>query len=120
MYPSGRWRGYWEQPGWGRQAMHDLILRFADGCISGSGHDCIGLFTFEGRYDPQGGVTLRKQYLGRHQVLYVGSYDGEGTIFGHWSISPAWTGPFALRLDHEEAAEDAPIARISAVPVADE
>ena len=25
MYPSGPWRGYWEQREWGRQPMRDLV-----------------------------------------------------------------------------------------------
>jgi hypothetical protein len=115
MFPSGSWRGYWEQPGWGRQPMNDLVLRFAGGAVEGEGTDCIGPFTFRGRYDGQGTVTLVKQYLGRHQVLYRGAHDGEGTIFGRWSIGEFWSGPFALRADFRVAA-DTPIAVIAATP----
>lgn len=32
-----------------------------------------------------------KQYIGRHTVGYVGSYDGEGTMWGHWGIA-CWYG----------------------------
>ncbi len=35
MYPSGVWRGYWEQPMLGRQAMSDFTLRFGDGVVEG-------------------------------------------------------------------------------------
>jgi len=38
--------------------------------------------------------VLVKQYVGRHQVLYRGSYDGEGTIRGEWSIGAHWRGIF--------------------------
>jgi hypothetical protein len=96
MYPSGAWRGFWQQKGWGQQLMHDLQLRFEGGVIEGEGRDIIGPFTFRGKYDNRGSVTLVKQYLGRHSVLYRGSYDGEGTIFGTWSIGEIWSGPFAL------------------------
>ena len=99
MYPSGAWRGYWEQLFFGRQPMHDLTLYFAAGRIDGAGRDMIGRFTFSGSYDNEGHVTLTKQYVGRHSVLYHGTYDGEGTIFGRWSISctPAAAMPAARR-----------------------
>jgi hypothetical protein len=96
--------------------MHDLVLHFADGRIEGSGVDVIGRFTFEGTYDEAGGVTLVKQYIGRHRVTYHGRYDGEGTIFGEWSIPPLWRGPFALRPEHFEVAADTAIITIAATP----
>jgi hypothetical protein len=96
--------------------MHDLVLRFADGRIEGEGIDIIGRFTFAGEYDRTGSVTLVKKYLGRHQVLYQGSYDGEGTIFGEWSIDTFWRGPFALSPERFAVAADAPIISVSAKP----
>lgn len=119
MYPSGRWRGYWEQAYWGRQAMRDLVLRFADGLVRGQGVDLIGAFTFQGEYDQSGNVVLVKQYLGRHQVLYRGRYDGEGTIFGEWTIGERWRGPFALSPEEFQVAADAPILSITATPPAE-
>jgi hypothetical protein len=114
MFPSGRWRGFWEQTYWGRQPMHDLVLRFADGRIAGEGNDIIGRFTFAGEYDQTGSVMLVKQYLGRHQVLYRGSYDGEGTIFGECHRAGGWrsgsrcrpgqSGPHARNLARRPAA----------------
>jgi hypothetical protein len=117
MYFSGAWRGYWEQAGFGRQSMFDLTLQFDGGSITGEGYDCIGAFTFAGEYDEQGSVYLVKQYIGRHKVAYNGRYDGEGTIFGHWSIGEFWSGPFALRPE-KFAVADAPILTIAA-PVDD-
>jgi hypothetical protein len=76
-----------------------LSLRLAGGQIDGEGDDCIWPFTFSGHYDECGHVSMVKQYIGQHQLLYEGSYDGEGTIFGRWSSSPSWTGPFALKLE---------------------
>src|SRR5690242_12032352 len=96
MYPSGVWRGHWDQQGWGRQPMGPLVLRFENGRIEGEGRDMVGPFTFAGEYDDRGAIRMVKQYLGRHQVLYQGTYDGEGTIFGQWSIPPFWSGSFAL------------------------
>jgi hypothetical protein len=116
MYPSGAWRGYWEQTFFGRQLMHDLTLRFVAGHIDGEGRDCIGPFTFGGEYDDQGGVTLVKHYLGHHTVAYTGRYDGEGTIHGIWSIGELWSGPFALSPANFKVAADAPILTIAAEP----
>lgn len=112
MYPSGFWRGYWEQYGYGRQLMGPLELHFSDGKITGEGRDCIGPFTFAGQYNERGSVVLVKQYLGRHQVLYRGEHDGEGTIFGQWSIGEYYSGPFALTPELNRAASDAPIREL--------
>jgi hypothetical protein len=113
MYLSGTWRGYWEQDHYGRQPMHDLVLDFHDGRVEGSGVDIVGRFSFVGTYDERGNVVLTKQYLRAHRVLYRGTYDGEGTIHGTWSIPPWDSGPFALTMTgHAEA--DAPIISITA------
>ena len=113
MYPSGVWRGYWEQPVFGRQPMNDFLLRFADGVVEGEGRDIVGRFTFRGTYDDQGNVVLVKQYIGRHRVLYRGRYDGEGAIHGTWSIGEAWSGPFALSPVRPSPGPDSPIQDIS-------
>lgn len=109
MYPSGIWRGHWDQQDWGRQPMGPLNLRFEHGRIEGEGRDVIGLFTFEGAYDDRGAVRMVKQYVGRHQVHYQGVYDGEGMIFGQWSIPPFWSGSFALSPVAGTPPTDAPI-----------
>jgi hypothetical protein len=107
MALSGRWSGYWEARGWGRRPMR-LTLRLDGGVIEGEGDDCIGAFTFSGSYDEGGQVSMVKSYVGQHQVRYDGAYDGEGTIFGTWSIGPDWTGPFALTLERaDQAAQEA-------------
>ena len=116
MYPSGAWRGYWEQRGWGRQPMDDLVLFFSGGTVRGEGRDVIGRFTFAGTYDSQGHVALTKQYLGRHRVHYQGTYDSEGTIFGHWSIGPQLSGRFALSPVAEMDVADEPIHEIVPAP----
>jgi hypothetical protein len=88
-------------------------LRFAGGRVTGGGRDVVGRFVFGGEYDEATGrVTLVKQYVGRHRVLYVGRPDGEGCIQGTWSIGPEWTGPFAIRPVVAPPAEDAPIEEI--------
>lgn len=107
MSKATNWRGYWVQRGLGRQSMYGVVLRFEDGAVRGSGEDCIGRFTFEGTCDTDGTVAMVKQYVGKHQVLYHGQFDGEGTIFGRWSIWPFNSGEFVLTLMRESQASEA-------------
>ncbi len=106
MASNGRWCGYWEQVSWGRQPMHELSLRFEDGVVTGEGHDIIAPFLFRGTISADGKVHLIKKYLGRHEVVYEGDYDGEGTIFGTWSIGTIWRGPFVLSVDRQAPREE--------------
>jgi hypothetical protein len=96
MFPSGRWKGFWECGGLGRRWMEPLTLRFAHRRVDGEGEDCVGRFTFAGSYTDSGVLSLVKQYEGRHAVRYEGRAEGEGAVVGQWSIGPAWFGPFAL------------------------
>ncbi len=91
-----KWSGWWEQCGYGRQKMHDLVLEVNPiGMVTGEGEDCVGSFTFYGRFRLDGSVSLVKQYLGRHRVYYKGTNSGEG-IFGTWHIPAFGLGKFAL------------------------
>jgi hypothetical protein len=92
--------------------MDEFALGFARGQVTGDGIDIIGRFTVTGRYAANGDVRLVKQYVGKHAVVYEGRHDGEGTILGVWSISPFWSGPFALRPVAPKADPAAPIQRI--------
>lgn len=112
MYPSGHWRAFWQQAGYGRQEMSDLRLDFRDGTITGQGIDCVGLFTFSGTYDDQGSIVMIKQYVGKHRVLYHGKYDGEGSIHGNWTVEGIAFGPFAMTPLRGEDAGDRPIQEI--------
>lgn len=118
MYPSGRWDGFWVQEHVGRQAMTPFTLRFADGGVTGDGRDMVGRFTFGGDYDEATGeVRMVKQYYTveghrRHQVLYVGRPDGEGSIMGTWSIGSDHTGSFLLRPRLQKPTGDEPIHEI--------
>ncbi len=113
MYPSGEWEGFWYQPAYDRQPMTGFRLDFAGGRITGRGRDVVGRFTFAGQYDPDtGSVRLAKQYVGRHEVLYVGRPDGEGSVQGTWSIGRDWTGPFLLRPVVPRPTGDEPIREI--------
>jgi hypothetical protein len=114
MLPSGLWRGFWEQPHFGRQFMDDFLLRFAEGQVSGSGRDIIGLFVIRGTYEG-GHLQFVKKYLGKHKVVYTGTYDGEGSIHGRWVIPGELVtteGPFSLSPSPRQANSDDPIQEI--------
>lgn len=112
MYPSGRWEGFWQQVGWGRQPMKQFTLNFAGGKITGRGHDVVGRFTYAGEYDEQTGkVTMVKTYP-THLVYYEGKPDGEGCIQGKWTIPGCDTGPFLLRPVVVRPTGDEPIQEI--------
>lgn len=85
-----RCAGWWEQAGYGRQPMEELVLLFKDGQISGSGIDVIGPFTLVGDLQEQR-IYLLKQYIDQHQIEYVGTSLGEGAYGGRWSCD-GWLG----------------------------
>ena len=89
--------GWWEQHWFGRQEMHELRLRFENGVVSGVGADVVGAFGLTGAMDPRQGVRLVKRYVNRHEVLYAGQYDGEGTLWGTYRVD-GYTGPWMIRL----------------------
>jgi len=109
MFHSGYWNGYWEQLGFGRQLMVRFTLKFSEGKISGEGRDILGPFIFTGTYEADGIVKMVKYYLGKHRVFYTGAYDGEGTIFGQWMVSPGSVGPFAMQPERPASTADLPI-----------
>jgi hypothetical protein len=121
MYPSGVWRGFWEQKEFGRQPMEAFHLHFRSGEVNGHGRDVIGRFTFHGAYDEKSGrVAMVKQYLGKHQVRYDGRPDGEGSILGTWSIVEGYgdrthvtTGPFVLSPELPRPTGDEPIQEVT-------
>ena len=94
--------GWWEQNGLGRQPMEDLVIEFSSGLIRGSGRDLVGDFQMYGTMEANGRVKIVKQYTGRHQVVYLGNYDGEGTMFGTWLIEML-NGSWSIKLLHAAA-----------------
>ena len=78
--------GWWQQEGYGRQPMRNLSISFEGSKVAGSGIDIIAPFTFTGSFRNDGAVEIIKKYAGRHNVLYVGQYDGEGTFNGNCDI----------------------------------
>jgi hypothetical protein len=117
MYPSGKWEGFWQQDGFGRQPMRAFELEFApDGGVRGRGVDVVGQFTFAGAFDRDTGrVLMVKQYLGKHAVQYDGRPDGEGCIQGTWLISMGpvrLTGSFLIRPAVARPTGDEPIQEL--------
>ncbi|MEZ6149344.1 MAG: hypothetical protein R3C09_04410 [Pirellulaceae bacterium] len=49
-----------------------------------------------------GTVEFVKQYTGRHTVLYVGQYDGEGTFYGTWDID-GYRGQWSIKVIQSDA-----------------
>ena len=48
-----KWSGWWEQQGYGRQEMRNLLLEVSpEGEMSGTGDDCVGSFTIKGTIAP--------------------------------------------------------------------
>jgi sarcosine oxidase delta subunit len=109
--------GWWEQAGCGRQPMLDLMIQVAGGRITGSGDDMIGQFTFNGTLSETGHVAMIKQYIGQHKVYYVGSYDGEGTMWGHWRLAFG-CGRWLITIRRGRAERAATAAIQELVPVA--
>jgi hypothetical protein len=85
LFPSGPWTGFYNYSPPARHQM-DLHLAFANGQMTGDGHDDVGRFLIKGRYD----VSNRecwwtKSYPGSHDVAYRGYREGKG-IWGTWEI----------------------------------
>jgi len=89
--------GWWQQTGFGQQPMEELLIEFTESRVVGSGVDLIAPFTLSGKLRPDGAVEFVKQYIGRHAVLYVGHYDGEGTFHGTWDID-GFRGQWSIKV----------------------
>ncbi len=107
--------GWWEQGWTGRQYMSDLRMSISGGRVFGSGHDMVGIFTFEGTIDEGGTVVMVKVYP-THNVHYVGKYDGEGTMSGEWEIVNFDRGPWMIRIARATVDESMEIQEFVPVP----
>ncbi len=92
--------GWWEQLFHGRQPMDGLRLAVAGHEINGVGTDIIGPFTLQGLISDDGRVSILKDYLGRHSVRYEGQHDGEGRMWGVWSL-PGFNGRWMIAFRRE-------------------
>jgi len=92
--------GWWEQVFHGRQPMDDLQLAVDGRAVDGVGTDIIGRFTLQGLISDDGRVSILKDYLGRHSVRYEGHHDGEGRMWGVWSL-PGFNGRWLIAFRRE-------------------
>ena len=60
-------------------------MEFGNGRITGEGHDFIGGFILDGRYEPSGACHWTKTYVAAHDVFYAGQRQGKG-ISGIWEV----------------------------------
>jgi hypothetical protein len=91
----------------GRKPMDPLQIAINRSTVDGSGADIVGRFTLEGAIAPSGGVSIRKQYLGRHTVRYEGQYDGEGRMWGQWTCGPD-SGRWMISVGRDSGGTDLP------------
>jgi len=85
--PVRQAHGWWEQRHLGRQTMDPLAVTISRGVVRGHGRDIIAPFTLDGTIDQRGAVAIVKRYAAGHAVHYVGMYDGEGVLSGHWHLT---------------------------------
>ena len=95
--------GWWEQTFHGRQPMEELRLSVVGRIVDGVGTDVIGPFTLEGHVSEDGRVSILKSYRGRHSVRYEGQHDGEGRMWGVWSL-PGSSGRWMIASRNESPA----------------
>jgi hypothetical protein len=85
LMPKTQCDGWWEQTGYGRQPMTNLIIYFANGLLAGSGYDIVGRFVLSG-------------HIGQHAIDYHGVSAGEGVYFGSWSSHGFVGGKWSIRI----------------------
>ena len=95
-FPSGRWTGFFTYAASAGRHRTELILEFANGCMTGEGNDSVGSFVISGRYDLQTHECYwTKTYVGAHDVFYRGFREGKG-IWGTWEIDVFFRGGFHI------------------------
>lgn len=103
--------GWWEQVFHGRQPMEGLSLSVDDGQVVGEGADVIGPFTMDGHSSADGRVSILKRYAGRHSVRYEGQHDGEGRMWGIWSL-PGSSGRWMIAFRRERRSDPDDVRQI--------
>ena len=97
LMPKFQVDGWWEQSGYGRQPMTNLIIEFTNGQLDGSGDDIVGPFVLSGHIQGDQ-IVIHKQYLGQHTIDYHGTSDGEGVYFGDWTSCGHVGGKWSIRV----------------------
>ncbi|TDU63140.1 hypothetical protein EI77_04461 [Prosthecobacter fusiformis] len=96
-FPSGPWTGFYQYSN-GQQGWQDLLLKFDEGRMSGSGNDELGGFVVEGTYNQETKDALwLKSYPDGHRIQYRGFREGPVPgIWGTWEIPGNWSGGFHI------------------------
>ena len=100
-----RCEGWWEQAGFGRQSMEQLEISYEGSSLHGTGTDIVGPFQLEGVCE-QDHVAIVKQYIAQHHIEYYGTWDGEGTLHGHWGWGGFHGGEWLIRIRESNESED--------------
>lgn len=94
--PRMKCTGWWEQAHYGRQPMSELLLDFENGRLAGTGTDIVGAFEIVGELVADS-VVIRKQYIGKHMIEYLGRSVGEGVYEGNWNHQGFEGGRWCIR-----------------------
>jgi hypothetical protein len=123
-FPSGPWTGFFTYRGCPRKWSMDVNLTFANGRMTGEGHDSVGAFIIAGAYDSSTKECYwTKTYVAAHDVFYKGFREGKG-IWGNWEIGSRSKGGFQIwpegagdsEDETEEAAFDLPAETVTVGP----
>ena len=93
--------GWWKQF-FIRAEMEGLRMTITESSIMGSGIDVAGSFTFDGVLSEDGSLIMKKQYLGKHAVMYRGQYNGKDRLWGTWELQ-GMQGPWEIQTQGAEA-----------------
>ncbi|CAF3740913.1 unnamed protein product [Rotaria sp. Silwood1] len=87
----------------------DMIFDFfslIEGRVLGQGIDNVAAFTMAGRYDNEGNVSFKKQYVGKHAIEYKGTLEcdelGGFKIEGKWSAGSSTDDFYVESIDDSE------------------
>lgn len=79
-----------------KDAAHGVQLRLEGSRVFSKGSDGVGEFVWSGDIKSTG-VSLKKAYTGKHEVLHKGSYNPQTNIIsGTWEIAGKASGSFTL------------------------
>ena len=98
--------------------MRDLSIAIRAGRLTGAGVDVVGRFDLAGSLAGAGTVVLTKRYAGRHTVTYAGWHDGEGRLWGHWSLL-GLSGRWMITSARDASGADDDLAGVVTLPPRD-
>jgi hypothetical protein len=96
---SGRvWKGHFEQYGVRQELKIRKFKAKRGGPVVGEGKDELGEFTISGKAHSNGAVDFKKNYNGRHIIIFMGMMsENNSLIEGDWEDSGA-RGTFKIEV----------------------